>query len=173
MTPMKLSTGDYGLLSSVLESWEPPEVCSEIYPSIALTTPANISIQGIDEGLISGTFNQKNFQELLHFNDLDEVALANVKGNVSAMVQIGSVAGAALAFVLADRIGRLWATRQLCLLWILGIVIFLTNGGRLGQVYAGRFIAGRSSQLNDTLLLLTFFRHWYWTDNRYCTCIHL
>jgi MFS family permease len=26
--------------------------------------------------------------------------------------------------------------------WILGIVIFLTNGGRLGQVYAGRFIAG-------------------------------
>lgn len=58
------------------------------------------------------------------------------------MVQIGSVLGAALAFVLADRIGRLWATRQLCLLWIIGIVIFLTNGGRLGQVYAGRFIAG-------------------------------
>ena len=46
------------------------------------------------------------------------------------------------AFVLCDRIGRLWATRQLCLLWILGIVIFLTNNGRLGQVYAGRFIAG-------------------------------
>lgn len=44
------------------------------------------------------------------------------------------------AFVLCDRIGRLWATRQLCLLWILGIVIFLTNDGRLGQVYAGRFI---------------------------------
>jgi MFS family permease len=48
----------------------------------------------------------------------------------------------ARAFVPCDRIGRLWATRQLCLLWILGIVIFLTNGGRLGQVYAGRFIAG-------------------------------
>lgn len=46
------------------------------------------------------------------------------------------------AFILCDRIGRLWATRQLCLIWILGIVIFLTNGGRLGQVYAGRFIAG-------------------------------
>jgi len=45
-------------------------------------------------------------------------------------------------FVLCDRIGRLWATRQLCVIWILGVVIFLTNGGRLGQVYAGRFIAG-------------------------------
>lgn len=44
--------------------------------------------------------------------------------------------------MVCDRIGRLWATRQLCLVWILGVVIFLTNGGRLGQVYAGRFIAG-------------------------------
>jgi MFS family permease len=101
--------------------------------------------RGIDEGLISGTFNTVHFQALLGLDDLkerDPIAYANTKGNVSAMVQIGSVAGAALAFVLADRIGRLWATRQLCVLWILGIVIFLTNGGRLGQVYAGRFIAG-------------------------------
>jgi MFS family permease len=98
--------------------------------------------RGVDEGLISGTFNTEHFQKLLGFDKLDDSAYANVKGNVSAMVQIGSVGGAALAFVLADRIGRLWATRQLCVLWILGIVIFLTNNGRLGQVYAGRFIAG-------------------------------
>ncbi|KAH0839235.1 putative quinate permease [Fonsecaea pedrosoi] len=98
--------------------------------------------RGIDEGLISGTFNTDDFQHLLGFDKLDEDDYANVKGNVSAMVQIGSVGGALLAFVLADRIGRLWATRQLCLLWILGIVIFMTNNGRLGQVYAGRFIAG-------------------------------
>ncbi|ETN44193.1 uncharacterized protein HMPREF1541_10744 [Cyphellophora europaea CBS 101466] len=98
--------------------------------------------RGIDEGLISGTFNTKAFQTLLGFDTLDEKEYADIKGNVSAMVQIGSVGGALLAFLLADRIGRLWATRQLCLLWILGIVIFMTNGGRLGQVYAGRFIAG-------------------------------
>jgi len=98
--------------------------------------------RGVDEGLISGTFNTKHFQELLGFDKLSDDEYADVKGNVSAMVQIGSVGGAMLAFVLADRIGRLWATRQLCVLWILGIVIFLTNNGRLGQVYAGRFIAG-------------------------------
>jgi len=98
--------------------------------------------RGIDEGLISGTLAKSNFQKLLGLDVMDDVQLANVKGNISAMVQIGSVGGAALAFVLCDRIGRLWATRQLCCLWILGIVIFLTNGGRLGQVYAGRFIAG-------------------------------
>ncbi|KAG4413296.1 hypothetical protein IFR04_013556 [Cadophora malorum] len=98
--------------------------------------------RGIDEGLISGTLAKSNFQKLLGLDVMDKVELANVKGNISAMVQIGSVGGAALAFILCDRIGRLWATRQLCCLWILGIVIFLTNGGRLGQVYAGRFIAG-------------------------------
>lgn len=101
--------------------------------------------RGIDEGLISGTFATKHFQNAMGLKKLDEYEYAQVKANVSAMVQIGSVGGALLAFILADRIGRLWATRQLCLVWILGIVIFMTStvgGGRLGQAYAGRFIAG-------------------------------
>jgi len=98
--------------------------------------------RGIDEGLISGTLAKKDFKRLLGLDLMGEQELADVKGNISAMVQIGSVGGAALAFILCDRIGRLWATRQLCCLWALGIIIFLTNGGRLGQVYAGRFIAG-------------------------------
>lgn len=46
------------------------------------------------------------------------------------------------AFLVCDRIGRIWATRQLCILWIIGIAIFMGNGGSLGAVYAGRFIAG-------------------------------
>lgn len=46
------------------------------------------------------------------------------------------------AFVVCDRIGRIWATRQLCVLWILGMAIFMGNNGSLGAVYAGRFIAG-------------------------------
>ena len=44
--------------------------------------------------------------------------------------------------MVCDRIGRIWATRQLCILWIVGIAIFMGNGGSLGAVYAGRFIAG-------------------------------
>jgi len=98
--------------------------------------------RGVDEGLISGTFNTKHFQKIHHLKQLDPAEYANVKGNVSAMVQIGSVAGALLAFLVADRLGRIWATRQLCVLWILGIVIFMANNGNLGLVYAGRFIAG-------------------------------
>ncbi|KAI2641272.1 major facilitator superfamily transporter quinate [Xylaria nigripes] len=98
--------------------------------------------RGVDEGLISGAFNSKSFQASINYDSYDETAKANIKANVSAMVQIGSVAGALIAFAVCDRIGRVWATRQLCLLWILGIAIFMGHGKSLGAVYAGRFVAG-------------------------------
>ncbi|KAH8652239.1 quinate permease [Xylariales sp. PMI_506] len=98
--------------------------------------------RGIDEGLISGAFNSKNFQSTINYSSYSKAEQTNIKANVSAMVQIGSVGGALFAFLVCDRIGRIWATRGLCLIWIIGIAIFLGNNGSLGAVYAGRFIAG-------------------------------
>ncbi|ORY59654.1 putative MFS quinate transporter [Pseudomassariella vexata] len=98
--------------------------------------------RGVDEGLISGAFNSADFKNTISYDSYSKVEQTNIKANVSAMVQIGSVAGALFAFLICDRIGRIWATRQLCLLWILGIAIFMGNNGSLGAVYAGRFIAG-------------------------------
>jgi hypothetical protein len=51
---------------------------------------------GIDEDLISGTPSKTHFVHLLGLDKMSKVELANVKGNISAMVQIGSVGGAAL-----------------------------------------------------------------------------
>ncbi|EKV08285.1 MFS quinate transporter, putative [Penicillium digitatum PHI26] len=98
--------------------------------------------RGVDEGLISGAFNSKDFQRYINYDSYSEVQRTNIKGNVTAMVQIGSVGGALFAFLVCDRIGRIWATRQLCIIWIVGIAIFMGNSGSLGAVYAGRFIAG-------------------------------
>jgi hypothetical protein len=50
--------------------------------------------RGVDEGLISGAFNSKNFQQSIHFQSYSSVTQANIKANVSAMVQIGCVGGA-------------------------------------------------------------------------------
>ena len=52
--------------------------------------------RGIDEGLISGAFNSTDFQETIKYDSYSSVDQANIKANVSAMVQIGSVAGALL-----------------------------------------------------------------------------
>lgn len=52
--------------------------------------------RGVDEGLISGTLDSADFKKLLHMPKPDTAEYANMKANISAMVQIGSVAGAAL-----------------------------------------------------------------------------
>ncbi|KAJ2902713.1 uncharacterized protein MKZ38_000223 [Zalerion maritima] len=98
--------------------------------------------RGIDEGLISGAFNSKDFQATIDYDSYSTVEQADIKGNVAAMVQIGSVGGALFSFIICDRIGRIWATRLLCIVWAVGIIIFMTAHGSLGAIYAGRFIAG-------------------------------
>ncbi|CAM1500455.1 Fc.00g096170.m01.CDS01 [Cosmosporella sp. VM-42] len=100
--------------------------------------------RGIDEGLISGAFNSVDFQATINYDSYSKQEKADIKANVSAMVQIGSVGGALIAFMICDRIGRIWATRVLCTVWALGIAIFMAGGvhGNLGAIYAGRFIAG-------------------------------
>jgi hypothetical protein len=50
--------------------------------------------RGIDEGLISGAFKSPDFQRLINFDSYTEAEQTNIKGNVTAMVQIGSVGGA-------------------------------------------------------------------------------
>jgi sugar porter (SP) family MFS transporter len=98
--------------------------------------------RGVDEGLINGVFLSKAFQEQLGIADYSKVELANVKGTVSSMVQLGSVVGSLFAFIVCDRWGRVWASRQLCVLWLVGIAIFLGNNGSMAAVNIGRFIAG-------------------------------
>ncbi|WEW56993.1 hypothetical protein PRK78_002452 [Emydomyces testavorans] len=100
--------------------------------------------RGVDEGLIGGTVQQKSFISKYKLKDphLSATEQADKLGNIAAMVQIGSIGGALIAFLITDRIGRIWATRQLCVVWIIGIVIYMTANGSLAQVYVGRLIAG-------------------------------
>lgn len=102
--------------------------------------------RGLDEGLVSGTISQKSFISEYGLTVLEDksnaAAVAQKTGNIAAMVQIGSVAGALLAFIVSDRIGRIWATRQLTLVWIIGTVVYVTAKGNYGQILAGRFVMG-------------------------------
>lgn len=66
----------------------------------------------------------------------------NRESNITSMVQLGSIVGALLAFLLCDRIGRIRSLQCLCVLWLAGFIIVVTSYGSVGQVIAGRFIAG-------------------------------
>ncbi|KAK3670467.1 hypothetical protein LTR78_009708 [Recurvomyces mirabilis] len=101
--------------------------------------------RGLDEGLIGTTVAQKSFMTeycLSVTGTRTAAEVAQRKGNITAMVQIGSVAGSLIAFVFADQVGRLWATRELCAVWIVGVIVYITSGGNYGQVLAGRFVMG-------------------------------
>ncbi|KAE8375684.1 general substrate transporter [Aspergillus bertholletiae] len=100
--------------------------------------------RGLDEGLISTTVAQPSFIHEFHLEDTDLSAVekANRLSNITAMVHIGSIPGALLAFIMCEHVGMLWTMRQLCIMWMAGVVIVITAAGSIGQVYAGRFIMG-------------------------------
>lgn len=102
--------------------------------------------RGLDEGLIGTTASQKSFiaQFGLKSAELTKTEQANLLSNITSMVQLGSILGSLIAFFITDKIGRLWAVRELCIIWVAGISIFLgaAANGSIGMVYAGRFIAG-------------------------------
>jgi MFS family permease len=71
-----------------------------------------------------------------------DTEIANRESNITSMVQLGSIGGALLAFVLCDRIGRVRTLQALTLIWAVGFVIVITSVGNIGQILAGRLIAG-------------------------------
>lgn len=102
--------------------------------------------RGLDEGLIGTTTSLESFSNQFNHEDsaLSETQQADRLSNIKSMVQMGSILGALVGFYLTDKLGRLWATRELCVIWVAGIAIFLgaAANGSMGMVYAGRFIAG-------------------------------
>lgn len=104
------------------------------------------SSRGLDEGLIGTTTTLPSFRHLFDLDDpsMSASARANRVSNITSMLQMGSILGAIVAFYMTDKLGRIWATRQLCAIWIIGISIFLASAsnGSLAMVYVGRFIAG-------------------------------
>ncbi|RMZ88131.1 hypothetical protein DV736_g4650, partial [Chaetothyriales sp. CBS 134916] len=60
--------------------------------------------RGVDEGLINGAFKSPKFQKSINLKSYSEVEQTNIKGNVSAMVQIGSEVPTSLHLMFATTI---------------------------------------------------------------------
>lgn len=99
--------------------------------------------RGLDEGSISGSVAQVSFQNQFKLKDKTKTAsyLANLKSNITSMVQVGAIGGAILAMYTVDKLGRINALRLVCVIWIVGVIIQITSN-EVGQLYAGRFIEG-------------------------------
>lgn len=102
------------------------------------------SAKGLDESLIATVVDLRSFikEYQLHAAYLDADERASRLSDITSMVHLGSIPGAFIAFLSSHWVGPLWTMRQLCVLWIVGTVIFITSAGNLGQLIAGRFIMG-------------------------------
>jgi sugar porter (SP) family MFS transporter len=100
--------------------------------------------RGFDEGNISGTVTQPAFirQFGLADHSKSDSQLANIKSNVTAMVQLGSIAGSVVGFIVIDYLGRVKSLRFLITLWIIGVLTQITAANNGCQFYIGRFVAG-------------------------------
>lgn len=99
--------------------------------------------RGLDEGCISGSVAQPSFKQQFGLADESKSAneLANLKSNITSMVQLGSVAGALIAMYTVDKLGRVNALREVTIIWVVAVIIQITSYD-VGQLYAGRFIEG-------------------------------
>lgn len=52
------------------------------------------------------------------------------------------IAAVCRTLIVGDRLGRLWWGRIMCSLWLLGILVYTTSVGNIGQVYGGKFVVG-------------------------------
>lgn len=98
--------------------------------------------RGLDEGLVGGMVSLQSFKDEFHLEDGSQNHQASTLSNITSMVQLGSIVGALLAFLICDKLGRVHTLRILSFLWLVGFIIVVASHGSLGQVLAGRFIAG-------------------------------
>ena len=99
--------------------------------------------RGYDDGCIAGNVTQSSFKKTfgLSNKNLSSSQLANLKSNITSMVQLGAIGGTIIAVYTVDKFGRIRALQGVCVLWIVAAIIQITSHD-VGQLYAGRFLEG-------------------------------
>ncbi|CAH6722018.1 galactose transporter [[Candida] jaroonii] len=127
----------------IVDNHSPPEIYNwTLYMSIFVFGILGAA-RGLDEGNAAGISVQPSFQNQFGLNDPTKSAdeLANLKSNIKAMVQVGSIGGAIIATFLVDWVGRVRSMQLVCIGWAVSVIIQMTSKS-VGQLYAGRLLEG-------------------------------
>lgn len=96
---------------------------------------------GWDSGVIGGVINLPSFIDAYGLKG-DDVAKANLEGNIVSVLQAGCFVGALAAFWLCDALGRKWSLVGSAAFTFTGVVMQAAASGHLEPMYIGRFISG-------------------------------
>jgi len=121
----------------------PPEIFNKnLYISVFIFGVLGCA-RGYDEGNISASIAQTSFINKFGLDNKFKTKneLANLKSNITSMVQLGSIGGCIIAMWLVDKIGRIRTIQTITLGWAIAAIIQITSNS-IGQLYAGRLIEG-------------------------------
>lgn len=127
----------------VSDDHSPPQVYNRtLYLSVMVFGILGCA-RGYDDGCIAGAVTQPSFIKKFGLADKTKTVgqLANLKSNITSMVQLGAIGGAILAVYTVDRFGRIRALQGVCVLWLVAAIIQVTSNS-VGQLYAGRLLEG-------------------------------
>ncbi|OJJ31991.1 hypothetical protein ASPWEDRAFT_116928 [Aspergillus wentii DTO 134E9] len=106
---------------------------------------------GFDMGVIGGVLTMDSFKEEYGLVNKDATVLANLSSNIVSVIQAGSFLGALTSAWLANAIGRRKSLILAALVLFVGVAMQAGASGKVGVLYAGRFIGGLSIGLASSV----------------------
>ncbi|KAI1398029.1 general substrate transporter [Hypoxylon fuscum] len=97
---------------------------------------------GWDSGVIGGVINLDEFIAAYGLGSKDDVATANLQGNIVSVLQAGCFVGALAAYPLTDAFGRKFCLMYAACFTLVGVVMQAAASGHLEAMYIGRFVSG-------------------------------
>ncbi|KAL7620813.1 hypothetical protein AAE478_009811 [Parahypoxylon ruwenzoriense] len=97
---------------------------------------------GWDSGVIGGVINLDAFIAAYGLGSKDDVATANLQGNIVSVLQAGCFVGALAAYPLTDAFGRKFCLMGAAVFTLAGVAMQAAASGHLEPMYIGRFISG-------------------------------
>ncbi|KAI0137686.1 general substrate transporter [Hypoxylon sp. NC0597] len=97
---------------------------------------------GWDSGVIGGVINLDSFIAAYGLGSKDDVATANLQGNIVSVLQAGCFVGSLAAYPLTDAFGRKPCLMAAALFTLAGVAMQAAASGHLEPMYIGRFISG-------------------------------
>jgi hypothetical protein len=110
---------------------------------------------GYDSGYINGVSGSTIF-----IHDVMGQTATSLSGSRSSLIvsilSAGTFVGALIAGDISDRIGRKWTVIAGCFIYIVGVIIQMLTGtgGALGEIVAGRLIAGFGVGFESAIVIL-------------------
>ncbi|KAJ5851787.1 sugar transporter [Penicillium soppii] len=113
---------------------------------ITVACGADMTLYGYDQGVFSGVVISSDF---LHIHNLEGPSKTTLLGTVTAIYNVGCFLGSILAYWLGEKLGRKNTILVGTTIMAIGAVL-QTASYSLGQMMAGRIIAGLGNGLNTS-----------------------